>query len=52
MTQHRESNPISRLWNIVAGASAAAVAIHYAAPWKSAAASDTVLRTNRGGCAA
>lgn len=51
MTQHRESNPISRLWNIVAGASAAAVAIHYAAPWKSAAASDAALR-NRGGCGA
>lgn len=52
MTQHRESNPISRLWNIVAEASAAAVAIHYAAPWKPAAASDAALRNNRGGCAA
>lgn len=52
MTQHRESNPISRLWNIVAEASAAAVAIHYAAPWKHPATSDATLRNDRGGCAA
>ena len=52
MTQPRETNPISRLWNVVAEASAAAVAIHSAAPWKRSAASDATLRNDRGGCAA
>ncbi len=52
MTQPRETNPISRLWNVVAETSAAAVAIHYAAPWKRPAASDAALRNDRGGCAA
>lgn len=33
MAQFRETNPISRWWNIVIEASVAAVAIHYAAPW-------------------
>ncbi len=33
MTRYRETNAISRWWNIVIEASSAAVAIHYAAPW-------------------
>ena len=37
MTQSRETNAISRWWNIVIEASAAAVAIHYAAPWSNEA---------------
>lgn len=37
MTRALKSNPINRLWNIVVAASAAAVAIHYAAPWSDTA---------------
>lgn len=39
MTQLRETNAISRWWSIVIEASAAAVAIHYAAPWSDKAGS-------------
>ena len=34
MNQNPESNWLSRAWAVMTGASAAAVAIHYAAPWK------------------
>jgi hypothetical protein len=37
MTRNPESNWIQRLWSVVTEASATAVAIHYAAPWRRSA---------------
>ena len=34
MNQNPETNWLSRVWAAMTEASAAAVAIHYAAPWK------------------
>lgn len=48
MTPAAESNWINRLWTAVTEASAAAVAIHYAAPWKRPTASPR----DNGTCAA
>lgn len=39
MTPRNQSNRIGRLWTAVVKASAAAVAIHYTAPWDAKAAS-------------
>ncbi|HWW55975.1 MAG TPA: hypothetical protein VN047_03680 [Sphingopyxis sp.] len=33
MTRIRDASPLGRLWSAVIAASAAAVEIHYAAPW-------------------
>lgn len=37
MTRNTETNRINRLWTAVIEASAAMVAIHYAAPWAGSA---------------
>jgi len=52
MTHSNEPNRLHRLWAAVTEASAAAVAIHYAAPWQGPAASKRRAGTDRGACAA
>jgi hypothetical protein len=54
MIHRHESNRLGRLWTAVVEASAAAVAIHYAAPWDGKAASrgDACPRDHRQACAA
>lgn len=54
MTRNPESSRLSRLWTALIEASAAAVAIHYAAPWCGPAASlgDGCRRDDGRSCAA
>jgi hypothetical protein len=51
MTPTTETNRLYRLWAAVTEASAAAVAIHYAAPWQALAAPRRRAGTDRGACA-
>jgi hypothetical protein len=46
------SNRVHRIWAAVIGASAAAVAIHYDAPWERSAAARRAGRVGRDVCAA
>ena len=54
MTTTPESNRLHRLWTAVIDASAAMVAIHYAAPWSESAnrCGDDRRRNRRENCAA
>lgn len=49
---HRPANWLSRVWTTVAESSAAAVAIHYAAPWNPPAVPPRRAESHRGACAA
>lgn len=49
---HRPANWFSRAWTTVTESSAAAVAIHYAAPWNPPAASSRRIESRRSACAA
>lgn len=51
MNHHHDSHWLGRAWTAFTGASAAAVAIHYAAPWKRSAAAPRPAR-EQDGCAA
>lgn len=51
MTQ-TPANWFNRVWTTVTKSSAAAVAIHYAAPWNPPAASSRRIESRRGACAA
>ncbi|WP_411341281.1 hypothetical protein V6U71_05380 [Sphingopyxis sp. J-6] len=50
MSHHHESNWLGRAWTAFTEASAAAVAIQYAAPWKRSAAAPRRSR-EQSGCA-
>lgn len=48
MNQHPETNWLSRVWAAMTEASAAAVAVHYAAPWSGSTASPYPARSKSG----
>ena len=52
MNHSSETNWLSRAWAAVTTASAAAVAIHYAAPWQGAPASSRARPNGASACAA